>query len=123
MTMRVLCTRIISPVTSGSIEDSAWVRLGGEYIVISVLACPGRRIELQIVGDDVRAPGLWDSEMFMTVDDRLPSNWVAKVGEGGVVELAPRRWLEPGFWEAYFDRDPDAVAAYEDELRQILSEC
>ena len=51
--------------------------------------------------------------MFMTVDGRLPDSWEARLGEGGVLRLGPREWMKPGFWDAYFDREPTAVEAYE----------
>lgn len=35
------------------------------------------------------------------------------------MEFEPKRWTELDFWEHYFDRDPDAVAAFEEELRRM----
>jgi hypothetical protein len=76
----------------------------------------------RIVAGDPWTPSLWPSEMFRTVDGRLPSNWVVDVGDGGRMKIGPAAWMARGFWEAYFDREPDAVARYEGELPCLLAE-
>lgn len=115
--MRVRCVRIVSPATGAVLADSPWLRVGGEYAVLTVMAEPERRPLLRVLHEG--GPSLWDSGMFETVDDRLPDSWVARVRDGGIVEFGPARWLEPGFWEAYFDDDPRAVTSYEDELARM----
>ena len=102
------------------VESSPWVTLDREYAVVSMLAEPGGRVQLQVLTDDGRSLGWFDSTNFMTVDDCIPSNWTARVGEGGVLELAPAVWLAPGFWEAYYDGDAEVADAVAVELRTIL---
>jgi hypothetical protein len=51
--------------------------------------------------------------MFTTVDERIPPNWVVRARDDGILKLAPAAWLEPGFWERYFDLDPEAIATFE----------
>ena len=99
-------------------DASPWVTVDAEYVVVSVIAEPARRVLLQIVTDDGTL-GLFDSASFMTVDGAMPESWTARVGEGGVLELAPTAWLAPGFWEAYYDGDRLAVDAVESELRAL----
>ena len=101
---------------------STWLRVDGEYVVVGILAVPGRRVELQVVDDVEQAPSWWDSEMFMTTDARVPANWVAQVGEGGAVRLGPARWLAPDFWESYFDREPEAIKVFNEELARMLAD-
>jgi hypothetical protein len=60
--------------------------------------------------------------MFVTVDERIPDNWIVRVGEDGIVDFEPARWAEIGFWEAYFNADSGARAAYEEELPEILGD-
>ncbi|WP_158607472.1 hypothetical protein [Flexivirga caeni] len=55
----------------------------------------------------------------MTVDGAIPESWTARIGEGGVLELAPAAWLALGIWEAYYDGDPTAVDAVESELQAL----
>jgi len=120
--MKVLCTAIISPVSGEPTTSSTWLRIDGEYLVVGVLAVPGRRVELQIIDEGGQAPSWWDSAMFMTTDARVPSNWAAQVGDGGAVRLGPRPWLAPDFWENYFDREPTAIKVFDEEFAHMLAE-
>jgi hypothetical protein len=50
----------------------------------------------------------------MVADRSVPRNWVASIGPTGVFTLGPSEWLAPGYWEAFFDGDADAVAAFQE---------
>jgi hypothetical protein len=119
--MRILCTKLPAPLDGMFLEASPWVTLHREYFVVSMLAEPGGRVQLQVLTDD-RSLAWFDSTNFMTVDGRLPGNWSIRIGEGGALELAPAVWLAPGFWEAYYDGDVTAADAVADELRTILGD-
>jgi hypothetical protein len=119
--MMVRCVKLLSPVDGSEQTESAWLTLDREYVVLSVLAAPGRDVKLQILNDEHSA-GLFVSEMFLTTDASMPSNWIAKVSEGGLLELAPERWHKPGFWESYYDRDPEAVKIFDEDTSVIRSE-
>lgn len=121
--MRVLCGKVVSSTTGELMESSPWLHVDGEYVVLAIEMVPDRRIFLRLVGDDGEGgPGLYDSEMFVTVSSEIPSTWVVAVREGGGLDLAPQRWLAPGFWEEYFDRGQSAIAIFEEEKAKILSE-
>ena len=117
--MRVLCVKIINPVTSKEVLEHPGVRLHQEYPVLTVQSSPSRGAEVRILTDD-GTPALFDASMFATTESAITSNWIARVREGGVVDMAPPAWLEAGFWERYFDRDSTAVQAFETELRFIV---
>jgi hypothetical protein len=119
--VKVYCAKIVSPSTGEDLHESSWIQVGKEYVVISVMAVPERSPQLLIITDN-GTPGWWDSSQFVTMSSRIPSKWVAVVSEGGVIEIAPKPWLEPGFWEAYFDRDQRAVETFDQELHGILAE-
>ncbi len=87
--------------------------VGKEYEVLEVSARPNGPVYLRIASEQAGTPALFDTALFVTTDGRLAANWVARVDEGGAVRFGPAEWLERGFWEAYFDDDPAAVAAYE----------
>lgn len=119
--MKVRCVSIINPATLERVAESAWVSIGQEYTVLEVDALPDHRFSVRLdLGDQV--PGLWDSEMFETTDPVIPAVWVARFSDGGSLQFAPPRWLERGFWERYFDDEPDAVAVFEEDRRRILGE-
>lgn len=117
--MKVRCVAIINPATLKRVSESAWVTVGQEYAVLEVYATPDRRfsVRLELEG---QTPGLWDSAMFETTDPAIPAVWVAELSDQGSLRLAPPRWLVPGFWERYFDGEPDAVAVFEEDRAVIL---
>lgn len=110
--MRVVCIEVVNPMTAESAHRSGWLRTDQEYDVLEVYAYPGGRVELRLAADDTGTPALFDSSMFMTVDSMLPAGWQAMLEEGGVLRLGPSEWMEPGFWEAYFDGAPPALEAF-----------
>jgi hypothetical protein len=117
--MRVLCVRIINPATLQPVKKHPAIELDREYPVLSVTVVPERGASLHIPSAD-GTPAIWDAAMFVTVDGTIPGNWIARVSEGGIVELGPEAWLEPGFWERYFDREPDAEKVFETEKGPAL---
>ena len=119
--MKLLCLRIISPVDGSPLADSAWVRVGHEYVVLTLLIDAGGQVKARILAED-QTPSYWAAEMFETSDESLPLNWVGRLGPEGLLEFAPRAWLRRGFWEDYFDGDADARAQYERELSVILGD-
>ena len=117
--MRLRCVRIVSPVDGSQLAESEWVRIGQEYVVLTLLIDASGHVKAQLLAED-RTPSYWPGEMFETVDETLPPNWVARLDPDGLLEFGPRDWLRKGFWEDYFDRAPEAAAQYERELSVIL---
>lgn len=109
--MKVLCVNLGS-----NQESDPWLTLNDEYFVLSVLSTSRGPAKFRILADDGRTPILVDATMFAASSQPLPPTWVGKVQEGGFVEFGPRRWLELGFWERYFDGDTDAVGVFQDEV-------
>lgn len=101
--------------------ESASVTLHSEYVVLSIVADPDGSLQFQIMTDDRHTPAWFDSVMFLTTDAGIPPNWTVRVGGGGVLDLAPAKWLIPGFWEAYFDDDPEAVQVFDYESNIIFA--
>jgi hypothetical protein len=115
--MRVVCCRVVSPTTGEEMGGSPWLTVGREYAVLEITAYPGREILFRILGDDAQSgPGVWDSRLFRSVSTGLPATWTAAVDEEGVLTIGPEKWRRDGFWEAYFDRDEQAVQDFEDAL-------
>jgi hypothetical protein len=112
MTLRVVL-REPQPGDDPARSAGAWLKPGVSYDVLEVRAEPGRLVHLRIAGEQSGTPALFDAALFDTVDGTIPPHWRARLGPGGTLTLGPEAWAAPGFWEAYFDDDPDAVAAYE----------
>jgi hypothetical protein len=106
--MRVVCTRIPTPVRGLRPGASPWVDLDHEYIVLGVLAEPGGAVQLHLLLDRDGNLAWFDSDCFLTVEGSVPPSWTTRIGAGGALELAPTTWHAEGFWELYYDGDPDA---------------
>lgn len=118
--MKVICTRLPSPVHAMELESSYWISVNKEYVVLSLLAEPEGPVRLHLLLDDGCSLGWFDSANFLMVEGSLPSNWDACLNEDGTLELAPPAWLAPGFWEDYYNGDPSASNAVRVELQTIL---
>lgn len=116
--VRVVCVRIINPVTGEEVNEHPGVHVGREYPVLAAQAHSGRRAKLRILADD-GTPTLFDAAMFTASEMAIPGTWVMRVREGGIVDLGPAAWLEPGFWERYFDRERSAVDLFDAEVRAM----
>ena len=111
--MRVICTRIINPVTGSDEPTSPWLALDAEYEVLEIWATPGRGVKLRLASNDAGTPALFDAAMFLAADSSVPSGWIVSLFEGGELRIGPREWMREGFWEDFFDLDPEAVRAYD----------
>jgi hypothetical protein len=98
---------------------SHWLTLHREYLVLAILALPGRSIKFRVLSDDGRTPILADSSLFAAPAQPLPESWAGTVTQDGVLELGPRPWLETGFWERFFDHEPDAVQGFHREVEAL----
>jgi len=92
--------------------------LDEEYVVLEIHVEPGQGAAFRIIPKD-GTPALFEAAMFMTTDQGIPDTWEARVREGGIVHIAPTAWLQSGFWERFFDRDPEAVAVFVKELEHM----
>jgi hypothetical protein len=110
--MRVIL-RDPQPGDDAARAAGAWLKPGEPYDVLEVRAEPGRLVHFRIAGEQPGTPALFDSALFDTVDGTIPAHWRARLAPGGTLTLGPEEWSAPGFWEAYFDDDPDALATYE----------
>lgn len=118
--MKVVCRRLASGLTGEPAETSPWLTVGREYDVLEIEAYPEREILLRILDDgEAGGPGVWDSRLFEVVSGALPSTWTVALGDGGALIIGPAAWRREGFWEDYFDRDPDAVSLFDDALRAM----
>lgn len=118
--MKVVCRRLINPVTFKEVDVGPWAEIGSEYVVLELSSKLGGRTWLRILADG-KMPHLLLAEMFETTSSRIPSNWSIHLS-GDLFNIRPKSWSRPGFWEEYFDREPSAVSDFERELALITAE-
>jgi hypothetical protein len=112
--MRVVCVSL-----GDDRRSDPWLTLNKEYQVISVELRPRGVAKLRIIADDHRTPILVESSLFAANGEPLPANWVCTIREGGTVDFEPQSWAKLDFWERYFDRDPAAMAVFDEELKRM----
>jgi hypothetical protein len=117
--MKVICTEL-GDTEGDTPSRSPWLTVGKEYTVLSVYFDVHGRWLLLLMGDNEPGLGLFPFCHFSVVDSSLPSNWVALWHTDGTFELTPVPWAKSGYWERYFDGDPESVSLFDEERRKIV---
>jgi hypothetical protein len=99
--------------------QSCWLTIGKIYDVLEV-TFDGEWL-LRLIGDAPNGVALFQLKMFEVVDPHIPPNWIAIWGNNGLFFLSPRPWTHTGFWERYYDRDPNAVQIFEEERTRTVN--
>jgi hypothetical protein len=71
--------------------------------------------------NDRGEPILYPKALFEVVDPNIPSDWTKQMFDDDEYFIGPVELSEVGFYEAYFDREPSAVAKFE-SVRARMSE-
>lgn len=123
--MIVKCIKTYDSITREPMKITPWLTIGKEYIVLGLevrALSVENRLYLSIQSDDGPNPVLFEADQFVTVSNKIPSNWVASLDEFGNMNIEPQKWLRPGFWDDYYNFDPAARSDFENELELILTE-
>lgn len=118
--MKVKCVQILDEDTGDILENSSWLSIGREYHVLSVNMDDGSPLKFQLIGDDGQSPAYHDANQFEVVCNEIPEDWIIDFVSKSYLRLFPKAWSEPGFWEAYFDGEPEAVNLFNKVKDNIL---
>jgi len=116
--MKVRCIKLLDS-KGQPVERSPWAKLGGVYHVLTIWIEP-TQTWLRLVGQEP-TPTLYQPEMFEVVSPVIPSAWVITSPKPGCLSFQPEAWSRPGFWEEFFDREPEAVACFEEYRKLIIA--
>ena len=117
--MKVRCTKLID--TRGNPqEQSSSLTLGRVYHVLSVLLGINGEWKLRVITDGEKRPALFRLKQFEVISAKIPNTWIVIWNDKGFFQLTTHAWSQPGFWEKYYDRDPEAIQIFEDEKRKII---
>ena len=100
-------------------ETSGWLRTGSNYAVQEIFFEKQRGVSYRIISDDAATPAFFPANECTIIDGSIPSSWKAHIYDTGSFVLSPPAWLEPGFWERYFDDDPEAKRIFEQNISSI----
>ncbi len=67
-------------------------------------------------------PYLYPLEIFLVVDPSIPEGWITTVGNDGETYSYPLELNDTGFFEDFFDRNPEAIARFGNYLRNTVKE-
>ena len=107
--MKVKCIKLVDEQTGESLESSSWLSVGKVYHVLSMNMEDGLPIKFQLIGNDGQTPAYHDANQFEIVTNNIPTGWVIDFMSQSHFRLSPKAWSKPGFWEEYFDGEPEAV--------------
>jgi len=117
--MKVRCIKLLD--SRGNPQTQApWLTVGEVYQVMSVILGTDAKWALRLVGDGLNGLALFRLEEFEIVSAKIPSSWIVTWSSKGVFELTTEPWCQSGFWERYYDKDPEAVRIFENERRKII---
>lgn len=110
--MKVECVSLSDPKTGKPVSKNASLTVGKVYQVLCVFMEENRPVKYRLIRDDGHVAALYKASQFKVVSGVLPPNWVAHYQVDAFFELAPKPWVERGYWESYFDGDPTAVEQF-----------
>ncbi len=121
--MKVKCVIVYNSDSTEEDYSNYWLSIGKEYVVLAIEIYPGKDILYRLVGNNEnKRPALYDASQFEVVSDKIPSNWTIHQLKCGLLDLSPKAWLTEGFWENFYDLEPEALETYKREARIIYEE-
>ena len=116
--MKVRCIKLLDS-RSRPVDRSSWAKVGGVCHVLGIWLEPAQT-RLRLVGEEP-TPALFELEMFEVASARIPPTWVGSSPKPGCLSLEPESWSLAGFWERFFDGEPEAVAVFNEEKARIVA--
>jgi len=89
-----------------------WLRAEKAYVVLTVEQHSADSLGFRIESEDGGQPVVFKASLFEVLDGSLPKSWRVLSVRENVLELGPEPFGQEGFWERYFDRDPEALELY-----------
>lgn len=80
--------------------------LGAVYPVMEIYCYPNIR-RYRVIGEKTALP-IIDEDIVAIEDNKLPSDMAIEIASD-VTVIRPEETMGHGFWERYFDDDPDAI--------------
>jgi hypothetical protein len=118
--MKVRCIQLFDSAGKPRLQKDSWVTLGKTYHVLEIVQDQSRWL-LRLIGDnELNGPAVFRLEQFEIVTPNIPSSWIVTRDKDDSIKLRPERWNQPGFWERYYDKDPEAIRIFEEERRKII---
>lgn len=123
--MKVLCRKIISPGGKDLGENSPWLKVGNEYIVLAIVFVENAGIQIYIQTEHHNEPHFFSLTGFEFINQNIPSQWITKITEANgrkVMTMLPASWNSESFYEDMEDQNPRAIELFNKEAEQMYRE-
>jgi hypothetical protein len=123
--MKVLCRNIFGPSGENLGNESSWLKVGNEYVVLALNVYEYTGLEIYIQTEHYNEPSFIDVLGFEFINQKIPSSWIAvnseTYGKKAMI-LLPKSWNYESFFEDVLDEKPEAVKLFTQEAEQIYRE-
>lgn len=99
-------------VKRGSVSATGWLPMDMELSVLAVMSDSASGTKYLLWSEQQNSPALFPANEFEIVDGSLPEAWRLSLDLNGYAYLAPFGWHASGFWERYYDGEPEAVRVF-----------
>jgi hypothetical protein len=115
--MIVRCKADADSLVRPEYSPKGWLSNDKEHAVLELIMDFGTGESKVRVAADLNdgMPVILPLAVFDVVSGKIPDNWVVSVYRPNYIDLAPREW-GIGFWERYFDDEPDAIKIYHEQV-------
>lgn len=93
------------------------LRAGGTH-VLEILTKPDCTFTFRIIDKSGRT-SVWPADLFTMIDNSIPDAWIIRARPCNTVALTYPAFARAGFWEDYFDGDPEAEAAFDEIIHTL----
>ena len=123
--MKIKCNKIISPTGKNLGDDSPWIKLNNEYVVLAMTFTEQSGIYVYIQTEHYDEPHFTSLIGFEFLNQKIPSSWITVFKETRgrkSMTLLPESWNYGSFFEDIGNEDPKAVELFNQEVEKIYRE-
>ncbi|AOT59715.1 hypothetical protein [Streptomyces rubrolavendulae] len=103
-----------------ALQGTTALRERKEYVVLELFSQSDGNTLFRVEYNESEDSALFDSRAFTITSHNLPPTWRYFQHSSGSFSLCPEPWSQPGFWEAYYERESHARKVYEAEKQKIV---
>jgi hypothetical protein len=123
--MKVLCRKIISPTGKDLGDNSPWLKLNNEYIVLTIVFAEKSGLQIYIQTENHDEPRFFSISGFEFINQNIPSSWITKLIEvhgRKVMKMLPASWDYESFLEDMENQDLTAIELFNKEVEKMYRE-
>lgn len=120
--MKVKCIKIYNESKNEFLTQSKSLTIGKIYIVLEMLIYQDKKILYRLARDSDETPALFNAVQFNIASHDIRPNWGIYSLSNDAMIFTPKAWIDPGFWEKYFDGEHEVLEIFNREVSKIIHE-